>query len=126
MHYDYKMGDLIANLVPSVEHHALALHLAYFLLDAVNPKVGKHSYFLVGCATFRGPDSAKQGDWGFRPLPERTFRGDWPTLVMEVGVHESLERLRDDAEWWLVNSKGAVKVVLLIAYLGKERFTIEK
>lgn len=35
-------------------------------------------------------------------------------------------RLRVDAEWWLLNSKGAVKIVLLIAYLGKERFTVEK
>lgn len=37
-----------------------------------------------------------------------------------------LERLRLDAEWWLLNSKGAVKIVLLIVYLGKERFTVEK
>lgn len=33
----------------------------------------------------------------------------------------SLETLRLDAEWWLLNSKGAVKIVLLIVYLGKER-----
>lgn len=48
--------------LPSVENHVLALHLAYFLLDAVNPKVGKHSYFLVGCTTFRAQILQNQGD----------------------------------------------------------------
>ena len=37
-----------------------------------------------------------------------------PYLVLEVGVSESLPRLRNDASWWLSNSDGEVKVVLLI------------
>lgn len=45
---------------------------------------------------------------------------------MEVGVHLSFERPRLYAEWWLVNLKGAVKILLLKVYLGKEKFTVEK
>lgn len=94
MQHDYKTGDLIAKLVPSLEQHALPLHLVYSLyrrIDAMNSSVDTLEYFLVGCATFRGLDSAKQGDWGFKPLSEHEFCDDWPTFVMEVGVHESFE-----------------------------------
>ncbi|OJJ82312.1 uncharacterized protein ASPGLDRAFT_27172 [Aspergillus glaucus CBS 516.65] len=88
MHYDYKTGDLIAKLVPSLEQHAVPLHLAYSLyrrIDAMDTDRDTLEYFLVGRATFRGSDLAKQGDWGFKPLPEREFCDDWPTFVMEVG-----------------------------------------
>ncbi|KAF8418726.1 hypothetical protein EV426DRAFT_539309, partial [Tirmania nivea] len=36
-----------------------------------------------------------------------------PTLVIEVGLSQSLRSLRGNADWWLRNSAGAVKIVLL-------------
>jgi hypothetical protein len=39
-------------------------------------------------------------------------------LVVEVGLSESLRRLRADAAWWLVNSSNDVKIVLIFS-LGR-------
>ncbi|OJJ45796.1 hypothetical protein ASPZODRAFT_528370 [Penicilliopsis zonata CBS 506.65] len=52
----------------------------------------------------------------------------WPTLVFETGVSESLSRLRNDARWWFNNSKGAVRIVLVISIKrsGNKEVTIEK
>jgi hypothetical protein len=43
-------------------------------------------------------------------------RQSWPTLVIEASVSESLPRPRmmNDANWWLSNFSGEVKLVLLI------------
>lgn len=40
--------------------------------------------------------------------------GGWPFLVIEAGVSESMPRLQTDAAWWIANSGGQVKLVLLI------------
>lgn len=34
--------------------------------------------------------------------------------VVEAGVSESLPRLRQDASWWLANSAGMVRIVILL------------
>lgn len=38
-----------------------------------------------------------------------------PTLVIETGVNESLRKLRWDAGWWLTNTNGEVKIVLVVS-----------
>ncbi len=54
-------------------------------------------------------------------------RADFPTLVFEAGVSESLPRLRNDAKWWLSNSGGQVKIVLIISIQeGTRTIEIEK
>jgi hypothetical protein len=35
-------------------------------------------------------------------------------LVFEAGISETLARLRVDADWWLTNSNGEVKIVVII------------
>ena len=49
---------------------------------------------------------------------------DWPTLVFEAGISESLRRLRMDAAWWLMNSKGDVNIVIVIS-LHRAQATIQ-
>ena len=41
---------------------------------------------------------------------------EWPFLVIEAGLSDSMPRLQADAAWWLANSGGQVKLVLLIQY----------
>lgn len=55
----------------------------------------------------------KEPDSSWRPvnLPQNRS-SKWPTLAFEWGWSESLERLRMDAEWWLINSHGDVKAVV--------------
>jgi hypothetical protein len=81
----------------------------------------------VGASRFRGRNSSREGDSAYRPQSFRPNETDWPTIVIESGVSESLQRLRFDASWWLTESRGAVKIVIIIlAQNAQSRIQIEK
>jgi len=65
----------------------------------------------IGRTTYEGIIGEKGADSGFEPYP-RTI--DWPTVVFECGLSQSLERLRVDSCWWLENST-EVNIVLLFS-----------
>jgi hypothetical protein len=44
----------------------------------------------------------------------RTDKHQYPTLVIEAGWTQTLEKLRQKAEWWFAKSGGDVKIVLLV------------
>lgn len=76
--------------------------------------------------THQGESSGKQPDRQLttRPhLPRDCPLRGWPTLVIESGMTESLERLvRQDARWWFRNSHSDVKYVLIISiHTGENR-----
>ena len=80
----------------------------------------------LGATTFRGTSTSKEPDSCFRP-GSRPHRLDWPTLVFEVGVSESLRKLKNDAKWWLSNSQGLVRIVLIFHIdPGSRTILIEK
>jgi hypothetical protein len=67
----------------------------------------------MGATAYKGTSSKKEPDSCWRPPAARPNELDWPTLVFEIGVSETLRKLRNDAQWWLANSQGRVKIVLL-------------
>lgn len=46
---------------------------------------------------------------------------EWPFLVIEAGISESMPKLQTDAAWWLANPGGQVKLVLLIQVTKRSR-----
>src|SRR5271170_4913428 len=48
-----------------------------------------------------------KSDSSFRPSSHRPNNTDWPTIVIESGVSETLRHLRFDADWWLRKSGGS-------------------
>jgi len=83
-------------------------------LDMKTMKMGPSSRLCdVGCATFEGLIGQKEADSTFKPMC-RIREEDWPTIVFECGLSESLERLRVDSRWWLENSTD-VKIALLFS-----------
>jgi hypothetical protein len=68
-----------------------------------------------GIAKSIGQRTSKEADLAYKPLPTRSGDLDWPTIVVEVGISESIERMRKSADWWLTESGGQVKTVLIIA-----------
>ncbi|KAN0075134.1 hypothetical protein V8E54_007745 [Elaphomyces granulatus] len=69
----------------------------------------------IGSSKYTGQNqSAKEGDTAWKNILLRPKQGDWPCVVIEAGLSESLPRLRVDASWWIQNSGGQVKMVLLI------------
>ena len=70
---------------------------------------------IVTGTRIRGRLSSKEADSAFRPYSFRPTKTDWPTIVFEAGLSESLRRLRLDAKWWLTGSGGDVKTVIIIS-----------
>ena len=67
-------------------------------------------------ATFKGNGSQKEADCSWKPYNTRPLISDWPTLIIECGISQSRGRLVADAHWWLENSGGQVKIVLVISF----------
>ncbi|GLA47243.1 hypothetical protein AnigIFM63604_001436 [Aspergillus niger] len=77
----------------------------------------------LGSSEFEGPWGAiKEGDSAFKNPAIRSDKRDWPSFVVESAVSDdSMPRLRQDAAWWIANSVGEVKVVLIINVLMQTR-----
>ena len=84
-----------------------------FKLARMRMSEGPFDY--VGAGRFEGRTSSKEDDTTYKPLTTRRRGEDWPTIIFESGLPESLQRLRVDAGWWLENSGGHVKIVVLIS-----------
>jgi hypothetical protein len=109
----YTDTDLLIIKVPTMVHEWAHISLS----DEINHKLEKMGLArrsLCGCGTtiYDGFSSFKEGD-SYKPKC-RTREDDWPVLVVEAGVSETLARLRVDADWWLINSNGEVKIVIII------------
>jgi hypothetical protein len=74
----------------------------------------------LGAGRCFAPNSSKEGDSSYRPQWCR-FADDWPTIVIEAGLSESLHRLRADAKWWLTKSGDRVKIVILIKVIRERK-----
>jgi hypothetical protein len=111
----YADTNLLIIKVPTLAHESAHLSLS----DEVNEKlrgmgIPKRSLCGFGHTTYYGSSSSKEGDSTYKPRC-RTRKDDWPVLVVEAAVSETLARLRIDADWWLTNSNGEVKVVVIIS-----------
>jgi hypothetical protein len=123
--------DLLIVKLPSVMHEKAHVNLAKRVVIALarmgTPGLAEDEFCGVGAARFRGRRSSKEGDSAYKPQSFRPNDPDWPTIVIESGVSESLRRLRFDAGWWLTESRGDVKIVIIISIQrAKSRLQIEK
>ena len=55
----------------------------------------------------------KEGDEGFGP-ESRLGRDAWPSVMMEIGYSGGEDFLRLDALWWLMNTAGRIRFVILV------------
>ena len=126
--YDHDAEILITKLMAG-PHHELAssLFVRMFLSKVVSAGLPLDSFYDFGTTRFEVPGGrGKEADRALRP-DTRIRADDWPTLVIEVGVAESLSQLRTDAHFWLTQSGGQTRVVILIAVEKTSRFvTIER
>lgn len=68
----------------------------------------------VDSTRYQGRTCGKQADVAWRPYKARPDEKEWPTIVIECGVSQSHNSLVNSARWWLSNSDGEVKNVILI------------
>jgi hypothetical protein len=112
---------LIIKLMPSAEHEAAHLTISYVAnrkLEGMG--LPMLSLFPVGARTLYGFNNSKEGDSTYKPRC-RPQKDAWPTFIVEAGLSESLTKLRTDAEWWLTNSRGEAKIVLVISLMPAEK-----
>jgi hypothetical protein len=72
---------------------------------------------LLGAGQCRAPGGtpSKEPDWSMVPANVRPSPDDFPTIVIEVGFSETLQKLRNDARLWFSTSSNDVQIVILIA-----------
>ena len=57
----------------------------------------------------------------------RNHEMDWPSIVIEVGVSESLVALKNDVHFWILHSGGLTHVAMLITVdIQFKMITIER
>jgi hypothetical protein len=67
----------------------------------------------TGTARFLVPGKrSKEADDGIMPATRGAL--SWPSVVFEVGCLETMPALRCDAAWWLLNSNGETRMVVVI------------
>jgi len=107
---------LICRILPRGRHSTLMFNLRMeirFKIAAIPGHTYKSIDPLGGKRFYLGDLRSKEGYHALRPDTDRA-RGVWPPAVIEFGYSEALDFLRLDAEWWLINSAGATRLVILV------------
>lgn len=119
---------LIVKLMPSIKHETPHRSLGEDMIRAlIRMGTPDRELTAVGAGKYERPTSSKEGDSAWKPKVLRGGPDDWPTIVIECGLSESLARLRGDASWWLSHSNGDVKIVVLISITkAQKRLQIER
>jgi hypothetical protein len=111
--YDETTECLVIKFVS--ERHDVAAHeFAAFFEDAYKAKgISRYDLVRVGSGRIKCNNArSKEADMSYRPLTRAM--GQPSSFVVEVGLSESLNRLRCDASHWLTKTNGQTKLVLLI------------
>jgi hypothetical protein len=111
----YVDWDILIVKVPTVQHEVAHRKFSEKLVIRVSGMGLEDEFASLGATTFRTPRMTKEGDSSYRPLSMRPRGTDWPTIVFESGWSESLIKLQQDARFWLEDSGGDVKIVLLFS-----------
>jgi hypothetical protein len=113
--YDGREEILIVKLMVGVMHEAAAHEFAT-MFDLKLGLLGvRESLKAIGFARFgcRGGRS-KEADISYKPRSRRS-PDEWPSFVIEVGVSESRAELRRDAAFWITNSDGRTRIVIVLS-----------
>lgn len=105
-----------------LSHHHLEARIL-FKVRGLGMEVGG-DLMPTGAATRKGGSESKEPDSSYVPF----YRGKdgWPSVVVGVGFEESLELIREDARWWLLNSWGGVGIaVIIILHLDDRKIVVE-
>jgi hypothetical protein len=112
--YDCNKEILIMKFKVGLYHEACARLLAMEFYRVYANRTGDiRVFFLLGSAGFKGARRMKEGNEAYKPRT-RTRAYDWPSIVFEVGVYETMAQLQQDAQFWLESSAGDTRIVIII------------
>ena len=119
--YYEKEETLIVKIMAGPAHEVTCARFQFLLNTKVAAMGLGNELCDMRTTKYQGKGSGKQPDCAFQPRSPRPDITDWPTLVVECGVSQSLKSLRGDSHWWFTNSEGKVKTILLFSVLEKKR-----
>jgi len=119
--YVHSDRALIVKISPGLVHGLAKRRLANMFNEKVVEMGLGNGLAELDCVAFEGRVSSKEADCTWTPHPRYCDPSDWPTVVIECGISKSIERLEMEAGWWLDNSGGEVKIVLVISISQADR-----
>lgn len=114
--FHFADSKLLIITVPTFPHETLHRRLDDIIFSQALQMGLGDEWQCQGATTFRptnGAGAGGEGDSSRRPRSQRPLPRDWPTLVIEAGMSQTLNGLRDKMRWWFRASNHAVKIVLL-------------
>ncbi|CAI6088792.1 unnamed protein product [Clonostachys chloroleuca] len=113
----YPADELLIITVPTQTHEFMHINLTQLVTGQII-RMGLEEYWQgTAAVTFKSLHGGTkgEGDSGGGPLnPGDSFKGKWPTIVIEAGYSMSIEALRQEMRWWFHASDHQVKIVLLM------------
>ena len=118
---------LLIKLIPTREHDVAVMTFSSELAVKLHILGVRCTLLPFGATRHRALSGrSKEADQAYQPST-RVLPTDWPSLVIEVGVSQSLGKLRSDAHFWLTQSAEQTRVVILIYVKRATRvMTIER
>jgi hypothetical protein len=114
LHYDLATERLIIKLVSSLHEYAHTVFMTVLTDHVRTLGISGDHLSPTGAGRQKGSEQRdKEADAGFKPLNTRPGKDDKPTMVIEAGLSETLNQLRNDAHFWLTKANGEVKIVYL-------------
>ena len=125
--YSADSRKLIIKL-PKRPHEIVSRGFEYLIREEAKRQGVRHDLTSIGSETIREQPYAKEADSAWIPRRQVPGRSDkWPTLVLEVGLSETLARLHIDMKWWFSNSGGQVKIVIIASiHRNEPQIVVEK
>ena len=114
--FENALDAVIIRITPGPEHVRVgkSLYIEIIAKIARIPGPIRRSVEPFGATLLQVPGvRSKEGDEGFGPNT-RLGRSAWPSVMMEYGYSGGEDFLRLDAQWWLINSAGRIRFVILI------------
>ena len=109
------LSALVCRILPGGRHKTLIINLRVELVFKMSSIAGR-PWDSIGSFGGRRFDihnvRSKEGHEALVPAT-RGKRPAWPSVMLEVGYSEALDFLRLDAKWWLINSAGKTRFVMI-------------
>jgi hypothetical protein len=119
--YDGREEILIVKLMVGVMHEGVARLFEGMFIEKLVLLGVYESLLPTGSGRIgRRGGRSKEADIGYKPL-SRDMEDDWPSFVVEVGVSESLAMLRRDVAFWITNSDGRTRIVIVLSVNQRDR-----
>lgn len=107
------------------EHGQLHGGFQQEFLDSIQPRSLRRSLQSFDEVDLHGQGRTKRPNMGWGPIERPCYAGQrWPSLVVEVTVSESLQKLQSDMSYWLTGTYGQVNVAIGISIARTRSQTI--